>query len=186
MDADVLLTGFGPFGPHAVNPSQLLIERLSARRPPRIATALLPVGFESGPRIVRGLVERIRPRAVLCVGLAASRRPLCVERVAANERTGTDNDGLSCDHEPIDPSGPDGLFASIDWRALLTGLRSAGFEAEESWSAGTFVCNSVFYAALAATAAHGGTAGFLHIPAETDTVRLAEALEAWAAGAGRA
>lgn len=172
MDADVLLTGFGPFGPHAVNPSQLLIERLSARRPPRIATALLPVGFEAGPRIVRGL--------------AASRRPLCVERVAANERTGTDNDGLSCDHELIDPSGPDGLFASIDWRALLTGLRSAGFEAEESWSAGTFVCNSVFYAALAATAAHGGTAGFLHIPAETDTVCLAEALEAWAAAVGRA
>ncbi|EJF39324.1 putative pyroglutamyl-peptidase I [Schaalia georgiae F0490] len=186
MDADVLITGFEPFGPHAVNPSQLLIERLSARRPPRVTTALLPVGFEAGPRLVRVLIERIRPRAVLCVGLAASRRPLCVERVAVNERTGTDNDGLSCDHEPVDPSGPDGLFASIDWRALLAGLRSAGFEAEESWSAGTFVCNSVFYAALTAARAHGGAAGFLHIPADTDTVRLAEALDAWAEGTGRA
>ena len=44
----------------------------------------------------------------------------------------------------------------------------------------------MFYAALSATRAHGGTAGFLHIPDETDTVRLAEALEAWAAGAGHA
>ena len=156
MDADVLITGFGPFGPHAVNPSQRLVERLGARRPPRIATAVLPVGFETGPRLVQGLIERIRPPAVLRVGLAASRQPLCVQRVAVNERTGTNNDGLSCDHEPIDSSGPDELFASIDWRALLTGLRSAGFVAEESWSAGASACGSVFYAALAATAAHGG------------------------------
>jgi pyroglutamyl-peptidase len=42
-------------------------------------------------------------------------------------------------------------------------LQAAGIPAEVSYSAGTFVCNHVFFTALDA-AAPGARAGFLHVP----------------------
>ena len=56
--------------------------------------------------------------------------------------------------------------ASIDasTRLLVASLRAAGFPASVSQTAGTFVCNQVFYALQHALAAQPVRSGFVHLP----------------------
>jgi pyroglutamyl-peptidase len=46
----------------------------------------------------------------------------------------------------------------------VAGLRAAGFPASVSQTAGTFVCNQVFYGLQHALAGQGVHSGFMHLP----------------------
>jgi pyroglutamyl-peptidase len=62
------------------------------------------------------------------------------------------------------PGAPAAYFSTLPIKAMVAGLRAAGYPASVSQSAGTFVCNHVFYGLqhrLAGTAVRGG---FMHIP----------------------
>jgi pyroglutamyl-peptidase len=62
--------------------------------------------------------------------------------------------------------GPAAYFATLPLRAAVAALRDAGLPAIVSNSAGTFVCNHLFYGLmhLAATRRPGLRGGFLHVP----------------------
>ena len=47
---------------------------------------------------------------------------------------------------------------------MVTRLAERGIPAAPSFSAGTYVCNSILYAALAWGVEHGVPAGFVHLP----------------------
>ena len=66
---------------------------------------------------------------------------------------------------PVVAGAPAAYFATLPVRAIADALRAAGLAAEVSNSAGTFVCNHVFYG-LMHLAATGGNfrGGFLHVP----------------------
>jgi pyroglutamyl-peptidase len=49
-------------------------------------------------------------------------------------------------------------------KALVAGLKAAGFPASVSQTAGTFVCNQVFYGLQHALAGQGVHSGFMHLP----------------------
>ena len=67
---------------------------------------------------------------------------------------------------PIVPGGPAAYLATLPVRAAVTALQAAGLPAQLSMSAGTFVCNHVFYGLmhLAATRGRPFRGGFLHVP----------------------
>jgi pyroglutamyl-peptidase len=67
---------------------------------------------------------------------------------------------------PIAPRGIPARFSTLPVRKAVAALRAAGLPAELSSSAGTFVCNHVFYSLmrLAARRRHRFRAGFLHVP----------------------
>jgi pyroglutamyl-peptidase len=69
--------------------------------------------------------------------------------------------------EPVVPGGPAAYFATLPIKAMVRRMRAAGVPAHVSQTAGTFMCNHVFYAAchLAATAYPAMRAGFIHVPA---------------------
>ena len=62
--------------------------------------------------------------------------------------------------------GPAAYFATLPIKAAVAALREAGLPAIVSNTAGTFVCNHVFYGLmhLAATRRPGLRGGFLHVP----------------------
>ena len=163
----VLLTGFEPFGGDAANPSGAAVELVAERwsGPERLVTAILPVSFRGAAQRLRALMAEHRPDVVIATGLAGGRAAIGVERVAVNliDARIPDNDG----EQPIDAPSVEGAvpahFATLPVKELARHIADAGIPAEVSYSAGTFVCNHVFFTALQ-VAASGTRAGFVHVP----------------------
>src|SRR5436309_2340750 len=164
-----LVTGFEPFGGEPINPALEALERL----PPRIgavaiATRVLPAVFGQALDALEAAVRESNPDIVLCVGLAGGRAALSLERVAINidDARIPDNKGRQPIDLPVVAGGPAAYFATLPIKAAAAALREAGLPAMVSNSAGTFVCNHVFYGLmhLAATRRLDLRGGFLHVP----------------------
>lgn len=165
----ILLTGFAPFGGEELNPSWEAVSALDGERIAghRVAARLLPVEFGASLEALRAALEDIRPALVLCVGQAGGRAQLSLERVAINvdDARIPDNAGASPVDAPIAADGPAAYFATLPIKAMLAALREAGIPAEVSQTAGTYVCNHVFYGLMHALRdAPGVRGGFVHIP----------------------
>lgn len=165
-----LVTGFDPFDGDPINPSYEAVRRLPACIGTLdVVTAQLPTSFNRGTVKLRALMRRERPDIVLCVGLAADRRAISIERVAVNldDARLPDNDGARPADKPVVRGGPTAYFSTLPVRAIIKRLGVESIPCELSMSAGTFVCNHVFYALmhLAARRAVPLRAGFVHVPA---------------------
>lgn len=164
-----LVTAFEPFGGDSANASLEAIRRLPARADAlEIETAVLPTSYARSLPALEAAIARAKPDVVLGVGQAGARAALCVERVAINLQDAeiADNDGARPVDAPVVAGGPAAYLATLPVRAAVAGLRAAGLPAQLSMSAGTFVCNHVFYGLmhLAATGGRRFRAGFLHVP----------------------
>ena len=165
----LLLTGFEPFGGDSVNPSLAVVRALHGRRagPWRMAAVQLPCVFSTALPSLRMAIETHRPAAVLCLGLAGNRSAISVERVAVNliDARIPDNAGAQPIDQPVLAGGPAAHFTGLPAKAIVARLQAAGLAAELSFSAGSFVCNQVFYGLMAALAERPGVAGgFIHLP----------------------
>ena len=165
----VLVTGFEPFGGEDVNPSWEICRALPAAigRAP-IETLLVPTEFRRAIEVTAAAIERDDPAVVVLLGQAGGRACLSVERVAINvdDARIADNAGWQPVDEPVAPAGPAAYFATVPVKAMTAAIREAGIPAEVSNSAGTFVCNHLFYGVLHFLAASGrdARAGFIHVP----------------------
>jgi pyroglutamyl-peptidase len=165
----VLVTGFEPFGGETVNASLEAVRRLPHRMGVlEIATAGLPTSYARSIPALEAAIARVQPQLVLCVGQAADRATLCVERIAINLQDARipDNDGARPVDVPVAPGGPAAYLATLPVRMAVAALHAAELPAQLSMSAGTFVCNHVFYGLmhLAATGNRRFRGGFLHVP----------------------
>ena len=165
----VLITGFDPFGGERVNASLEAVRRLPARIGAlEIATAELPTSYSRSLPELEAAIARAKPEIVLCVGQAGDRSALCVERVAVNiqDARTPDNDGAQPVDTPVVAGGPAAYLATLPVRAAVAALRAEELPAELSMSAGTFVCNHVFYGLMRLAAARKlpFRGGFLHVP----------------------
>jgi pyroglutamyl-peptidase len=169
----VLVTGFDAFGGDALNPSWLVAQALHRRQIAghRVVAAQLPTVFDESLAVLGGLVRQHRPALVVCLGLAAGRASLSLERVAININDARIAD--NADAQPVDtpvvPGGPAAYFSTLPIKAMLVALQQAGVAAEVSQTAGTFVCNHVFYGLMHQLATGRGLrkvrGGFIHVPA---------------------
>lgn len=164
-----LVTGFEPFGNDPVNPSLEAIRRL----PPRLGEIdltirALPTAFGRAIEALEDAIATTHPDLVLCLGLAGGRAALSLERVAINldDARIADNDERQPLDTPVIAGGPAAYFTTLPITAAAAALREAGLPAIVSNTAGTFVCNHVFYGLmhLAATRRPGMRGGFLHLP----------------------
>lgn len=170
MTKTILLTGFEPFGGDALNPSQEIVRVLDGETigAHRVAGAVLPVAFAKAPLLLDALIERHRPEIVLALGLAGGRGELSFERIAVNlvDARIADNEDLQPIDEPVIDGAPPAYFSTLPLKAIVAGLRARGIPAGLSLSAGTFVCNQVFFALAHRLATHAPRArgGFVHVP----------------------
>jgi pyroglutamyl-peptidase len=165
----VLLTGFEPFNKEPVNPAWETVRSLDgwAEGDFLVVARQLPCVFGDANVAMRTLIDELKPVLVIAVGQAGGRVDLSVERVAINvdDAPIRDNAEQQLVDEPIVRGGPAAYFSSLPIKAIVAALRAAGLPASVSQTAGTFVCNHVFYGlmhSLAALPAVRG--GFIHIP----------------------
>ena len=163
----VLLTGFEPFAGDTVNPSWDAVSLVDV---PGVSVVkqLLPCVFGESIAVLRQATLAHDPSVVIAVGLAGGRDVITPERVAINldDARIPDNNGVSPIDEPIVDGGPAAYFTGLPIKAAVSAMRTAGVPAAVSYSAGTFVCNHVFYGLmhLIATSAPHVRGGFVHVP----------------------
>jgi len=167
----LLLTAFDPFGGEAVNPA---LEAVKMVRPVvssvEVVKLEVPTVFGKAIQRVAEAIAEIRPDAVLCIGQAGGRFDISVERVAINidDARIADNEG----NQPIDrriaDDGPPAYFSTLPIKAMVDAIRKLGLPGSVSNTAGTFVCNHVFYGLMHRLATARGLkhtrGGFIHVP----------------------
>ena len=168
----VLLTGFDPFGGDLLNPSWLAVKALHGRQIAghRVVATQLPTVFDASIAVLKLLLKQHKPSLVICVGQAGGRSAISLERVAINVNDAriADNAGA----QPIDtavlPGAPAAYFTSLPIKAMRQDLMANGITAEVSQTAGTFVCNHVFFGLMHMLATKRelkkSKGGFIHVP----------------------
>ncbi len=159
----ILLSAFEPFGGETVNPAKEALLRLEGEG---IYKLFLPVEYARAGELLISEIDRVRPDAVIMTGQAGGRDAVTPERRAVNlmNAAAPDSAGRLCAGEKILEGGADELFATLDPEALAEAIAKAGVPARVSESAGSFVCNDVFYRALSHLKGTPVQADFIHLP----------------------
>jgi len=166
----ILLTGFEPFGGESCNPSWDAVQQLDGWQPDdetQVRTLQLPCVFNDCLVRLQQQLATLNPVLVLALGQAGGRTSISLEKVAINYNDAriADNQGQQPLATPTVEDGPAAYFSTLPLKHLVQQLRSNSIPAEISFSAGTFVCNHLFYGLMHELATKPATrAGFIHIP----------------------
>lgn len=166
---DVVFTGFEPFGPHATNPSIATAGAAAEAYGVHGHAVTLPVTWD-GARASISTIAELSPSCIVLFGLAADRKSICLEAVARNTAGGaTDNLGNS-QSGPLVRDAP----ASVSARGFRLGEMAVALSSYTprpvsiSESAGEYICNSTYYAALTHPLLQPCAVLFVHVPALSD------------------
>jgi pyroglutamyl-peptidase len=168
---NVLLTGFEPFDNEALNPSWEAVCALDGWRCDGAVVHARRISCVFGAALCEldAAIDELQPQLVLCIGQAGGRSEITPERIAINIDDGRICDNAGC--QPIDvpvvAGAPAAYFSSLPIKAIVRELRAAGVPAAVSNSAGTFVCNHLFFGLMHRIATRpvpGLRGGFIHVP----------------------
>ncbi|MDY4300437.1 pyroglutamyl-peptidase I [Pseudomonas salmasensis] len=183
----VLLTGFEPFDKAAVNPSWEAVRQLDGvplSEGVTMVARCLPCAFASAAETLLQLINELQPAMVIATGLGPGRSDISIERVAINVNDARIPDNLGA--QPIDTAvvagGPAAYFSTLPIKGMVKAVRDAGIAASVSQTAGTFVCNQVFYRLQHALAGTGVRSGFIHVPGLPESGEPSMALSTTVAG----
>ncbi len=168
----ILVTGFEPFGGETCNPSSEVLTHLPARVGlARVISAALPVQFARSQEILFGLIEEHQPHYLLMLGEAGGRSKISLERVALNwmDARIPDHAGFQPSGEPIFPDTENALFSTLPLEDMCVTLERENIPVEYSLTAGSYVCNALFFVALDGISdfepdSIAPKAGFIHLP----------------------
>lgn len=167
----ILVTGFTPFGGQAVNPAYEAVAQLpSTIGEITVKVIEIPTVFRTGASKLEEAMHDYQPDIVLCVGQAGGRAAITLEFVAINYQDAAipDNEGNKPLSQCIHPDGDTAYFSNLPVKAMVESMREEGIPAVISYSAGTYVCNDVFYH-LMYLIHHNYPhvrGGFVHVPFE--------------------
>ena len=171
MRRNVLITGFEPFDGASQNSSWAAAQSLhgyTLSTGPTVHAVQLPCRFGSALQRLEAALQDLRPCHVLALGQASARSGFSFERVALNwiDARIPDNDGLQPVDVPVLPGAPAAYFSTLPIKTMAAAVRAAGLPAEISYTAGSYVCNQVFYFLMHRLRSRSRVrAGFLHLPA---------------------
>lgn len=167
----ILLTGFAPFNQELINPSWEVVRRFAHRQllaSHTIQVVELACEFGTSLQQLQQEIELHQPELVVCLGQAGGRPDVSIERVAINidDARIPDNAGAQPIDQMIAKDGPTAYFSSLPIKAIVHALKAQGIPASVSHTAGTYVCNHVFYGLMhyASSNPQLRRAGFVHIP----------------------
>lgn len=162
----ILLTGFEPFQGEAINPSRQLA--LMYEREGKVATQILPVSYHRAWETLLPRLQQENFDFILMLGQAGGRRSISLERTAINmqdtEKPDEDQDLRL--QKKISLEGPDAFLSPLPLRDWARELQSHKWPVEVSFSAGAFVCNSLYYQAFEYCKSMGLSTHvlFVHVP----------------------
>jgi pyroglutamyl-peptidase len=153
MAETVLVTGFEPFQQWKANSSGEAARALGAMLPSGVRTEVLPVDHDAAYRRMTELLEDVRPKACLAMGLWGG-------DAFRIERYGRRCPGLG----HIEGSGE--LEGAWDWAEMERQLAATGSRVIHSYDAGKYVCDTTYWSLLDFRRRFGfpQRAAFLHVP----------------------
>lgn len=165
----ILLTAFEPFGNRTQNTSQEVLMRAGETRTgSQVVKRLLPVDTVKGPATLIDILQNDTFQAVVCLGEAGSIRWVQLERLAVNwlDFAIADNAGAQIIDQMITPKGPNAYFSTLPLRKFEQTLKGRDIPVRISMSAGTYLCNQVFYTLMHFISENSMVipAGFIHLP----------------------
>ncbi len=164
----LLISGFEPFDRDLFNPSADFLNWIKAKQFNfDLETTLLPVSFEKSYSLLSAKIKRMEPTFIILTGYAKNRHCLTLEKIAINWINARipDNDGNMPMNQKILIDSPDGIFTTLPIWDMHLASKNIGVESQISYSAGEYVCNSLFYQALVNAPC---PVGFIHIPKSTN------------------
>jgi pyroglutamyl-peptidase len=164
----VLITGFEPFGKSQQNPSQEAIRSLSKLKLPTVnlRCEVLPVEYSKSAHQLLSIVQEFKPEIVIALGQAEGRAGITPEKVAINLNDASipDNAGVTVRDQLIRPTGPVAYFSTLPVNEIVKQLQSREIPASLSLSAGSFLCNHIFYCLQEFEKNSKMSSGFIHLP----------------------
>lgn len=169
----IAVAGFGPFPGVPRNPSAAIVRAIAMS--PRIRatgvlleTAIFPTAYAAAKRELEMLLAR-NAGAIVLFGVAARTKHIRVETIARNRASllYPDSARFVPAERKLVANGLPRLKVRGPAMRLRAAIRASGAKAELSINAGSYLCNAVFYQALAATAARkpAPLTFFVHVPA---------------------
>ncbi|NPA74552.1 MAG: hypothetical protein GXO25_00535 [Euryarchaeota archaeon] len=139
----ILITAFEKFGKYDRNPSMDVLEEINHRN---IMKKVVPVTYKDAKEMPEVFLND-KIDAILAMGFAPARPQISVEGIALNTMNSgmPDNNGVVATLEKLFPDGPM-AYTTLQIASYLVGeLKDSGIPAYISYSAGTYVCNALFY-----------------------------------------
>ena len=170
MQNKILLSGFDPFGGEPINPACELLRLMSGKHLEgyRIVTQEIPTARFRAIETLCSAITREDPAMIIALGQSGGCHEIAVERVAINvdDYRIPDNDGNQPVDEPVVEGGPAAYWSTLPIRSMVRAMREVEVPAYVSNSAGTFVCNHLFYRLMRFLEEEGNVrrGGFIHVP----------------------
>jgi pyroglutamyl-peptidase len=179
----VLLGGYGPWAGYPVNPAWEAIRPLDGARIAdlEVRAFMVEVVWDvAWDQYQDHLDLDLPPAATIGTGVAGGMSQLfSLERRAVNREDGVDVEGNGRSGDPVVEGGPDELASTLP----LDEIGAALFEADIDWtysdSAGTYLCNHLFYHLVDGTQGTDIAAGFIHINDGDGTVPIEDLTAGW-------
>lgn len=160
----ILLTGFAPFLGQSINPSALIAQQLAQENPQQMDSLVLPVAYGQAFEALKNHISQFAhfPSHVILLGQVAGRSQICLERVALNwiESQHADESGNRSQPREIIPGAP-AAFLQKQW-PFANSL--ADNQVKISHSAGTYVCNELYFQMLHHYQKQQSQICFVHLP----------------------
>jgi pyroglutamyl-peptidase len=166
----LLLTAFEPFAGEPINPSLEAARQMQKIdfADTAVRVVELPVDRHRAVEMALELIRASKPDIVVMLGEAGGRYRVNPERVAINidDFRIADTAGNQPRDEPIVEGGPAAYFSTLPIRAITDRIINAHIPAAISNSAGSYLCNRLFFSVMHAITVEGLSAkgGFMHLP----------------------
>ncbi|KAG8594437.1 hypothetical protein GDO81_001204 [Engystomops pustulosus] len=164
----VVVTGFGPFGEHAVNASWVAVQelkKLGLGDTIDLHVYEVPVEYQTVQRLIPDLWIKHRPQLIVHVGVSGMATAITLEQCGHNKGyLGLDNCQFCPDTQCCVEGGPECLQSTIDMDAVCKRASAAGLDEVQfivSTDAGRYLCDFTYYTSLYES--HGKSV-FIHVP----------------------
>jgi pyroglutamyl-peptidase len=169
FDRDIILvTGFGPFDVYEINPSQFIVEELNGQiiNETEIIGIVLPVDFKASVENLTQAITLHNPRLLISTGLSPRAKKMNIEKCAINIKMYPPFEKSWFFPRRLDHNGPFFRFSPFDTKEIVRAHDKAGIPSRQSYYAGFYICNAVFYGALGFIKENelSTKAGFIHVP----------------------
>nr|XP_057923627.1 pyroglutamyl-peptidase 1-like [Doryrhamphus excisus] len=163
----VLVTGFEPFGEHAVNSSWVAVqelERLGLGDAVDLHVCEVPVEYQAVQSLLPSLWKQHKPQLVVHVGVSGLATSVTLEQCGHNKGyKRLDNCSFCPASQCCVEEGPDCISSVLDMETVCKRVSDSGLGVAVSVSkdAGRYLCDYTYYSSLFLSK---GRCAFIHVP----------------------
>lgn len=168
----IYLTGFGPFQNYSVNPSELIVHVLNQTviKDYLVIGRILPVDFILAPEVMKSDIAYYQPDLIISLGLDATCDSITIEVLSTNLQYDKSAEDSLKTLRRIQKNAPFFIPTRLNIQEMFHDLKTNHIPVSISFSAGLYVCNTVFYEILHYLTEQSldTPMGFIHVPPVDD------------------